>query len=67
VSRDLPTLTTGQAARLLGVHPDTVLKLVARRALPAWRLTPRSPRRFRRSDVEALLADAEARMNGDRA
>jgi excisionase family DNA binding protein len=57
-------LTTGQVAQMLGVHPDTVLKLVEEGVLRAWQLTPGRPRRYRHEDVEALLADAEARMQG---
>lgn len=46
------------AAELLGVHRDTVTRWADEGKLPCW-VTPGGHRRFRRSDVEALLAPPE--------
>jgi excisionase family DNA binding protein len=54
------TLTTGQAAARLKVDPSTVRRLADAGYLPAIRLTPRSPRRFRQEDVRRLLEQAGA-------
>lgn len=43
-----------EAARIVGVHPDTVRSWVANGKLLAF-ITPGGHRRFRRSDVVALL------------
>jgi excisionase family DNA binding protein len=56
---DAPRLTTGDVARRLLVNPRTVRRLEKQGLLPAFRLTPKSPRRFRTSDVEEFLARAE--------
>ena len=48
-------LTVGDVAEILQVHPDTVRRWSAAGDLRSW-LTPGRQRRFRRSDVEALLA-----------
>ncbi len=48
-------LTVGQAARSLGVHPNTVRKWSNQGLLQPYRVGPRGDRRFRRSDVERLL------------
>ena len=52
---------TGEVARLLGVSERTVQRLSDRGFLPALRLVPYSPRRYRREDVEALLERAQGR------
>ncbi len=49
-------LGIGEAAALVGVHPDTVRSWVDRGKLVAL-ITPGGHRRFRRSDVLALLPD----------
>jgi excisionase family DNA binding protein len=54
------TVTTGKAAALLGVDPKTVRNFADAGYLPAIRLTPRSPRRFREEDVRRLLERAQA-------
>lgn len=45
-----------EAAQLVGVHPDTLRAWVDRGTLVAL-ITPGGHRRFRRSDVLALLPD----------
>jgi excisionase family DNA binding protein len=45
-------LTTREVAELLGVKPETVLRWIDTRALPARRLTSRAIR-FREDEVEA--------------
>lgn len=49
-------LGTSEAAALVGVHPDTVRSWVDGGKLLAL-ITPGGHRRFRRSDVLALLPD----------
>jgi excisionase family DNA binding protein len=51
-------LTTGKAAKLVGVHEDTIVRWANEGRLPSWR-TPGGHRRFRRSDVLALLTADE--------
>ena len=53
-----PMLATGEAARLLGVHRATFRKYVADGRLPYSRL-PGGDFRFKREDVESLLAPPE--------
>lgn len=55
---ELPTLRTGEAAALLGVHADTLREWADQELIRCWR-TPSGHRRFRRSDVEALLSEPE--------
>jgi excisionase family DNA binding protein len=54
-------LGTSEVARRLGVSESTVARLADRGALPSFRLTPTSPRRFRTEDVAELLERAEGR------
>ncbi len=49
-------LTVGEVADLLHVHPDTVRRWSTLGRLHSW-TTPGGQRRYRRSDVEALLPD----------
>lgn len=49
------SLTVGDAAELIGLHPNTIRIYADSGRLPCRRL-PGGHRRFRRSDVEALLA-----------
>lgn len=51
-------LTTGDVAAILKVHPDTVRRWSAAGNLPSS-LTPGGRRRFRRSDVDAVLVPYE--------
>jgi diguanylate cyclase (GGDEF)-like protein/excisionase family DNA binding protein len=46
-----------QAAALLGVHPNTIRAWTDGGRLNAYRINARGDRRFRRSDVERLLAE----------
>lgn len=50
-------ISTGEAARLLGVHRTTVVDYINRGLLPAKRL-PTGRFRVRRADVLALLRNA---------
>lgn len=47
-----------EAAEILGVHRDTVTRWSDEGRLACWR-TPGGQRRYRRSDVDALLAEPE--------
>lgn len=51
---DLP-LRTGDVARLLNVHTNTVRRWSRTGILKTYRLGPRGDRRFRRSDVQRLI------------
>jgi excisionase family DNA binding protein len=50
-------LTTRAAAKVLGVHPDTLARWADDGKVPHWR-TPGNQRRFRRSVIEALRGTA---------
>ncbi len=50
-------LTTGEVARLLGVHPSTVRRWSERRIIKGYRIGPRAERRFRRDDVAVFLLE----------
>ncbi|HEX2194324.1 MAG TPA: GAF domain-containing protein, partial [Candidatus Limnocylindria bacterium] len=52
-----PLLSVAQAAALLGVHPNTIRVWTEAGRLAAYRINARGDRRYRRSDVEALLAE----------
>src|SRR5919108_4997518 len=62
VSRDdaQSLLTVAQAATLLGVHPNTIRTWTDAGRLTAYRINARGDRRFRRGDVERLLAEGAA-------
>lgn len=47
-------LSTAEACEILQVHPNTLRRWADQGSLPSVR-TPGNLRRFRRSDVEALL------------
>lgn len=53
-------LQVGEAAQMLGVHPDT-LKRWERAGHIASTRTPTGHRRFRRDDVEALIERMSSR------
>ena len=50
-------ISVAQAAALLGVHPNTIRAWTESGRLAAWRINPRGDRRYRRADVERLLAE----------
>ncbi len=50
-------ISVAQAAAQLGVHPNTIRSWTDAGRLPAFRINARGDRRFRRSDVEMLLAE----------
>lgn len=49
-------LTPGEAARMLGVHTNTVRRWSNRGILRAYNIGPRGDRRFKQRDVENFLA-----------
>jgi excisionase family DNA binding protein len=51
-------LTPGQAAALIGITPDTLGDWARKGVLPFQRVRPGGHRRFRRSDVDALIKAA---------
>lgn len=50
------TISTGEAAELLGVSRRTISRLIARGEIPALRLTPHSLYRIRPADVLELAS-----------
>ena len=50
-------LTTGEVARLLNVHPNTVRRWSNQGVIKAYRVGPRSDRRFLRDNIAAFLAE----------
>lgn len=52
---DTNMLTTGQVARLLHIHPNTVRRWSNRGILISYRISKRGDRRFRREDVALLF------------
>lgn len=58
------TLSVTRAARILGVHPNTVRAWSDRGLLRHFRINARGDRRFRLVDLERFLAEAEHR-DGD--
>ena len=53
-------VSVAQAAALLAVHPNTIRAWAEAGRLPAFRINARGDRRFRRGDVERLLAEGAA-------
>lgn len=53
-------VSVAQAAALLAVHPNTIRAWAEAGRLPAFRINARGDRRFRRGDVERLLAEGSA-------
>jgi len=53
-------LTTGDVARLLGVHINTVRRWRSKGILKSYRINPRGDRRFRREDVDGFLKERES-------
>ncbi|MGZ8482165.1 MAG: helix-turn-helix domain-containing protein, partial [Candidatus Limnocylindria bacterium] len=52
-----PLLSVSQAARLLGVHANTIRSWTDAGRLTAYRINERGDRRYRRSDVISLLVE----------
>lgn len=48
-------LSTADAAALIGCHPETIKRWALKGEVASF-LTPGGHRRFRRSDIDALLA-----------
>ena len=48
-------LTTGEVARCLGVHRNTVRRWTVTGILKSYRVGPRRDRRFQREDIDAFL------------
>jgi excisionase family DNA binding protein len=46
-------LLTSEAARVIGVHPDTLKRWATKGAVPHWK-TPGGQFRFKREDIEAI-------------
>ena len=53
------TVSVALAARILGVHPNTVRTWTQQRRLPVLRINARGDRRYRVADLEAFLAAAQ--------
>ncbi len=60
------TLSVTKAARLLGVHPNTVRAWSDQGRLRFYRINPRGDRRYRLGDLQRFLADAEAKPEPSR-
>jgi excisionase family DNA binding protein len=54
-SRIDPPLSTGDVARLLNIHANTVRRWSHSGLLKTYRVGPRGDRRFKRNDVQKLL------------
>jgi excisionase family DNA binding protein len=52
-------LTTGDVARLLGLHPNTVRLWSNQGIIKSFRTGPRDNRRYRRSDIDSFLKGSE--------
>ena len=56
-------MTTGEVARLFGVHANTVRRWSDRGIIKAYRIGPRGDRRFRREDVAVLFLERAIRRH----
>ena len=52
-----PWLTTGDVARLVNIHTNTVRRWTNSGILKAYRLGPRGDRRFKRTDINRLFRE----------
>ena len=50
-------LTTGEVARIFGVHASTIRRWSEQGMIKSYRFGPRAARRFRRENVAALYLD----------
>lgn len=57
------SISTSEAARRLGVHPDTIVRWADAGRLACWR-TPGGQRRFTPADVDALMAESPSEPKG---
>ena len=57
-------ISVAQAAAILGVHPNTIRAWTEAGRLLAYRINARGDRRYRRGDVERLLTEGGALMDG---
>lgn len=51
-------LPVSKAAKMLGVHSNTIRRWTNTGALPVYRIGPRRDRRFKKSDIVKLLEDS---------
>lgn len=51
-------LTTAEAAALLGVERRTLIRMAEHGVIEAIRAYPQAQRRYRRADIDAILAGA---------
>jgi diguanylate cyclase (GGDEF)-like protein/excisionase family DNA binding protein len=58
-------LSVAQAAKLLGVHPNTIRSWTDAGRLTAYRINARGDRRFRRDDVERILVEDAPAVTAD--
>jgi len=56
-------LRSGDVARLLGLHSNTVRRWSDKGVLKVYRIGPRGDRRFRREDVQRFLNNGEIVQN----
>lgn len=54
-----PPLSTGDVARLLNIHANTVRRWSHSGLLKTYRVGPRGDRRFKRADVQRLLEKSD--------
>ena len=60
------TLSVAKAARLLGVHPNTIRAWSDQGRLRFYRINQRGDRRYRLSDLQQFLTEADSRREGAR-
>lgn len=64
---DVGCIEWGESSGVVGMHPDTIRAWADEGKIPCWR-TPGGQRRFRRSDLLALLpANPTDTLGGDAA
>jgi hypothetical protein len=56
-------ITVGQAAAILGRHPETIRRAVRRGTVPDGRSRPRGQHRIRRGDLDVLAAPKSRRYD----